>query len=281
MKIFKTIADIKNHLRELKNRGYSIGFVPTMGALHKGHISLIRSACNKNDKVVCSIFVNPIQFNKKEDLVKYPRTIDSDIRMLQENNCDILFLPDTDEMYPEPDNTIFDFGELDKILEGQFRPGHFNGVAIVVKKLFEIVEPDKAYFGEKDYQQLAVIRTLVRNFNIAVDIISCQTVREDDGLALSSRNLRLNGHERSVAPQIHRVLKEAKTKVETHTTEEIKAWVISEFNNYNEFKLEYFELADPGTLLPILNPKKGQRCRALIAAYIGEIRLIDNIEFFF
>ncbi|MCD4680615.1 MAG: pantoate--beta-alanine ligase [Bacteroidales bacterium] len=281
MKIFKTIPEIKNHLKELKKEGFSIGFVPTMGALHKGHISLIRKACLGNDKVVCSIFVNPIQFTNKDDLLKYPRKVDSDFQMLRENNCDILFFPDTKEMYPEVEDTIYDFGHLDNILEGKFRPGHFNGVAIVVKKFLEIIEPDKAYFGKKDYQQLAVIQALVKNFNIPVEIIPCPTFREDDGLAMSSRNLRLSENERSIAPHIHKVLLQAKTKAATITAEELKTWVISEFSKYHEFKLEYFELADPDTLLPVKSLKKGQNCIALIAVYLGNIRLIDNIEIFY
>ena len=198
MEIFKTIPELKNYLSKVKSTGSSIGFVPTMGALHQGHISLIKQACNENSKVVCSIFVNPIQFNNKEDLIKYPRNTDADIKVLQENNCDILFLPDNEEMYPEPVTTIYEFGQLDKVLEGKFRAGHFNGVAIVVKKLFDIVEADKAYFGEKDYQQLAVIKELVKKINIPIDIIPCPTLRESDGLALSSRNIRLSEHERRI-----------------------------------------------------------------------------------
>ncbi len=281
MKIFKSKVEIENYLDKLRDQGFSIGFVPTMGALHKGHISLINKGSLENDKVVCSIFVNPIQFTNQEDLKKYPRTIDSDIEMLQGNNCDILFLPDNEEMYPEAEDITYDFGHLDNILEGEFRPGHFNGVAIVVKKFLDIIKPDKAYFGAKDYQQLAVIIALVKNFNIPVDIVPCPIFREDDGLAMSSRNVRLSKHERSIAPQIHKILFQAGTKVSTTTVEELKGRVISEFSKYPEFNLEYFELADPVTLLPVKSLKKGQKCMALIAVYLGKIRLIDNIEIFY
>jgi len=281
MKIFKTIPEIKIHLSELANKGCSIGFVPTMGALHEGHISLLKQADQENDKVVCSVFVNPVQFNNNEDLVNYPRTVESDIQILRENGCDILFLPDNEEMYPEPDKTTFNFGELDKILEGEFRPGHFNGVAIVVKKFFEILQPDKAYFGKKDYQQLAVIKALVRDLSIPVEIVPCPTVRETDGLALSSRNLRLNEHERSIAPEIHRILSEAKMNAPKSSPQNIKQRARSEFEKYNKFKLEYFEIADPDTLLSIDTAVDGQKCIALIAVFLGDIRLIDNIEIFF
>jgi len=281
MNIFKTITELKSYIKVLKSQGLTVGFVPTMGALHQGHISLIKKADEENDIVVCSIFVNPVQFNNKEDLIKYPRTVDADIRILQENNCDILFLPDSDEMYPEPDTTVFDFGHLDKILEGMFRPGHFNGVAIVVKKLFEIVEPDKAYFGVKDYQQLAIIKALVKNHGIPVVIVPCLSVREDDGLALSSRNVRLGEHERSIAPEIYRILSDAKARAVKSNPSEIKEWVMSEFRRYPEFQVEYFEIVDPDTLLNIDIPEPEQKYIAVVAVFLGEIRLIDNIDYFF
>ncbi len=281
MEIYYTIPDIQKCLLELKSEGLSLGFVPTMGALHEGHLSLIRRACEENDKVVCSIFINPIQFNNKEDLENYPKTLESDINLLQENDCDILFLPDNDEMYPKPDTTTFDFGHLDKILEGKFRPGHFNGAAIVVKKLFEIIEPHKAYFGEKDYQQLVIIKAMVKKFSIPVEIIPCQTVREKDGLALSSRNLRLNESEKSIAPEIHKILSEAKSKASKSNPENIRQWVISKVEMHPGLKLEYFEIVDPHTLITVDTPLKGQKYIAKIAVFLGKIRLIDNIEIFF
>lgn len=281
MEIFKTIPEIRQRLHELKLKGNSIGFVPTMGALHKGHISLVERAVDENDIVVCSIFVNPIQFNNKEDLEKYPRTIDTDIKMLEKYGCDILFFPDNDEMYPEADNTVFDFGQFDKILEGKYRPGHFNGVAIVVKKLFEIIEPDKAYFGKKDYQQLAIIKKLVEYINSKITIIGCSSIREDDGLAMSSRNMRLTAHERSIAPQIYRILSEIKALAKEKSLKEVKQWAVREFEKYPEFRLEYFEIADPDSLLSVDNPVSGQKCIALVALYLGDIRLIDNMEIIF
>lgn len=281
MKIFESITGIKQYLKQQRENGASIGFVPTMGALHKGHISLIRKAREENDVVVCSTFVNPIQFNNKEDLAKYPRTVEEDVKMLMVNQCDVLFMPETSEMYPEPDNTIFDLGHLDKILEGKFRPGHFNGVAVVVKKLFEIVEPARSYFGEKDYQQLAIIKLLVKKISFPVDIISCPTVREPDGLAMSSRNLRLNDHERAVAPQIYRILQLVKEKAKGGRPSDMKSLAESEFSKFSEFDLEYFEIVNPETLLAVDNPLKGERCRALVAVYLGNIRLIDNIKIIF
>ncbi|MCD4665673.1 MAG: pantoate--beta-alanine ligase, partial [Bacteroidales bacterium] len=188
MKVFNTRIDIRKYLGAQKSNGLKIGFVPTMGALHEGHISLLKEAKADCDVVVCSIFVNPIQFNNNNDLEKYPREIESDIEKLNSVDCDVLFHPTVEEMYPVPDETIFDFGELDKVMEGQHRPGHFNGVAVVVKKLFEIVEPDKAYFGLKDYQQIVIIHKLTKDYNLPVEIIPCPTTREDSGLAMSSRN---------------------------------------------------------------------------------------------
>lgn len=281
MKIFNTISDTKRYLNKLKKQAFTVGFVPTMGALHEGHLSLIRKADQENDIVACSIFVNPIQFNNKEDLERYPRTAESDIEKLKKSGCDVLFMPDNNEMYPEPEKSVFDFGHLDKIMEGKFRPGHFNGVAIVVKKLFEIIEPHKAYFGEKDYQQLAVIRNLVKNINNPVEIISCPTIREDDGLALSSRNIRLSREERKIAPYIYKILKLVKDEANDNTPGALINMALAEFQKIPEFEVEYFEIVDPGTLLAVDKAATGQKCRALTAVKLGKIRLIDNIEIFF
>jgi len=206
MKLLETVAETQAHVALLKQEGQQIGFVPTMGALHLGHISLIRRARQENAVVICSIFVNPIQFNNPDDLAKYPRTLESDAAMLDEAGCDAVFAPTTVEMYPEPDTTIFDFGMLDKVMEGKFRPGHFNGVAIVVRHLLEIVRPDVVYFGEKDFQQLTIVRKMVDMLSLPVRIVTCPIVRETDGLAMSSRNQRLLPQERAVAPLLYTAL---------------------------------------------------------------------------
>ena len=280
MKILNKIKIIEDILSEENKRKKTIGFVPTMGALHEGHISLIKRAKKENDIVVCSIFVNPIQFNNKEDFNKYPQKIDEDIIKLGNIECDYLFIPSVDEMYPENDNTVFDFGYLDKIMEGKYRPGHFNGVAVVVKKLFEIVEPNRAYFGEKDYQQLVIIKKLVEQNNFDIDIIPCPTLREKDGLAMSSRNLRLLPDERKIAPNIYKILKEAKEKSGKVSISELINWVKNEIILFKKIELEYFEIVDTQTLLPVSEWKDAENCIACIVVYVGKIRLIDNIYFF-
>jgi len=249
-----------------------------MGALHQGHLELIKQAKAENDIVVVSIFVNPIQFNNKEDLLKYPRNFDADAAMLESIGCDVIFHPDVAEIYPEPDHSIYDFGMLDKVMEGKFRPGHFNGVAIVVKRLFEIVLPDNAYFGEKDYQQLQVIKALVIQKQIPVNIIACPIVREADGLAMSSRNVRLTAEQREIAPIIYCLLQKAKLEMINFSPSALTEWVIQEFESYRNFRLEYFEIADATTLLPLLNWDDSDAAIACIAVYLGDVRLIDNIK---
>jgi len=276
MEIVKHIQDINNLLKTYRTKRLTIGFVPTMGALHEGHVSMIRKARNENDIVVCSIFVNPIQFNNKEDLEKYPRNLERDIEILSKNSCDILFYPDVEEMYPEEVQTKYDFGYLDKILEGEYRPGHFNGVAVVVKKLFDIIEPDKAYFGEKDFQQLVIIKKLVNDFTIPVKIIPCPIIRENDGLAMSSRNMRLTPDERKIAPAIYQLLMRSKGKAKTLSVEHLKKWIADEIKKF-PFILEYFEIADSVTLKPIIKWEESENPIALIAVYLGKIRLIDNM----
>jgi len=280
MKILNKINRIKDLLSEEKTLKKTIGFVPTMGALHEGHISLINRAKKENDIVVCSIFVNPIQFNNKEDFNKYPQKIDEDIIKLGNIECDYLFIPSVEEMYPEADNTVFDFGHLDKIMEGKYRPGHFNGVAVVVKKIFEIVEPNKAYFGEKDYQQLIIIKKLVEQYNFDIDVIPCPILREEDGLAMSSRNVRLSSDERKIAPNIFKILNKAKEKSGKISVPELINWVKNEITLFKKMKLEYFEIVDTQTLLPISEWKDSENCIACIVVYVGKIRLIDNIYFF-
>lgn len=279
MNIFNSISEIKIHISAKKAQNCSIGFVPTMGALHKGHISLIEKACKENSLCVCSIFVNPVQFNNNEDFAKYPRTIDTDITLLNDACCEILFNPSEKEIYPEADNTVFDLGGLDKNMEGAFRKGHFNGVAMVVKKLFEIITPDKAYFGEKDFQQLAIIKYLVKNLGIPVEIISCPTVREADGLAMSSRNQRLSPEERKIAPVIYQTLLKIKEYGISQEVEKLKKWVEKEINFYPAMQLEYFEIVNAETLAPVTFPDSTENPVACIAVNVGKIRLIDNIKF--
>lgn len=279
MEIFHTIYEIRKCIALYKNQGATIGFVPTMGALHKGHITLIERAKKENNLCVCSIFVNPIQFNNKEDLAKYPRTIETDIKILDQVNCDILFAPSEKEIYPEPDSTIYDLGGLDKHIEGAFRPGHFNGVAVVMKKLFDIVEPHRVYFGEKDFQQLAIIKYLVKKNNIPVEVVSCPTIRESDGLAMSSRNALLTAEEREVASLIYQTLEKAREMYKSCSPEELKTYVVSRIESCPQMKIEYFEVVHTETLEPVANFNEPHNCIACIAVYLGKVRLIDNIKF--
>lgn len=280
MKVFNSIKNTNEFLSKERSKGRTIGFVPTMGALHEGHLELMRKTKQENDILACSIFVNPIQFNNKEDLKKYPRTLEDDIRKLNSIGCDILFTPSTKEMYPEEEKTIYDFGNLDKVMEGMHRHGHFNGVAIVVKKLFDIIQPDKAYFGEKDFQQLVIIQTLVKQLKLSVEIIPCPIVREKDGLAMSSRNERLSPDERKSAPIIFKTLQDAKNNFSKFSIEEIKKHVASKINSNPGMKLEYFEIVDKQSLLPVKNLTDSKNCIACIALFLGKIRLIDNIIIF-
>ncbi len=277
MKIFNTIRETREYITSMKSAGKSIGFVPTMGALHDGHLSLLRQANTQNDLVATSIFVNPIQFNNPDDLEKYPRPLSEDVKKLEDLACDILFNPDVDEMYPEQVLDKYNFGHLDKVLEGKYRPGHFNGVAVVVKKLFEVIAPDRAYFGMKDYQQLLIIRTMVEKLHIPVEIIPCPTVREPDGLAMSSRNMRLTPHERSIAPVIYRVLQDVKEKAGQVPVAEAEKWATTQINKYEEMNVEYFSIVDADTLLPVTNWDDAQHIIALTAVFLGDVRLIDNL----
>jgi pantoate--beta-alanine ligase len=279
MKIFHKINEIKEFLSYQKNSGLKIGFIPTMGALHKGHISLIERAKKENDLCVCSIFVNPIQFNNSEDLKKYPRNIENDILYLKSINCDVLFSPSEEEMYPEPNKIIYDFDGLDNCMEGAFRPGHFNGVAVVVKKLFDIIKPDYAYFGEKDYQQLVIIKYLIKILKIPVTVVPCATIRESDGLAMSSRNKILTQDERKIAPYVYKTLTKAKEKYSNYSIDELKKWVITEINSCSLMKAEYFDIVDKDTLEPVFSFVKRENCIGCIAVYLGKVRLIDNIKF--
>lgn len=279
MKTFKSISETTAFIHEQKANGNCVGFVPTMGALHDGHLELMRRAKSENDLLAVSVFVNPKQFDNPEDLKKYPRDLDKDRILLEEVGCDILFAPEVEEMYPEEENKHYDFGQLETVMEGASRKGHFNGVAIVVRKLFDIVIPDKAYFGEKDFQQLAIIQQLVKQTKQPIEIIPCLIVREKDGLAMSSRNERLTEKERGIAPFIYETLQSAKSKMSALNPHELKKWVADEFDQKSGFKLDYFEIADDTYLQPLYswNPEIGTM--GFIAVFLGNVRLIDNIRF--
>ena len=278
MLIFETIKSLQKHLSSLTAKKH-IGFVPTMGALHKGHLSLITKSASENDVTVVSIFVNPTQFNNEDDLLKYPKTISEDLALLQTVACDIVFIPSANEIY---DNAIeseaFDFDGLENQMEGRFRKGHFDGVGTVVKRLFDIVNPTNSYFGEKDFQQLQVIRKLVEKFNLNVRIHGCSIFREEDGLAMSSRNSRLNKIQRQESTLIYKTLRKVNQLFMTNSIEEITQWVSDEFRNNDELSLEYFQIADEITLLATINKELNTNYRAFIAVNAGEIRLIDNIS---
>jgi pantoate--beta-alanine ligase len=278
MIISEHIEELKQLLAQARLQAKTIGFVPTMGALHQGHLELMKQAKRENNILVVSIFVNPIQFNNPEDLKKYPRTIETDSQMLESIGCDFLFYPSAKEMYPKPDTTQYDFGALAQNMEGEKRPGHFNGVAIVVRKLFEIVEPDKAYFGEKDYQQLAIIQALVRMLNMPVQVIPCPIVRETDGLAMSSRNRRLSEEARHAAPFIYETLKRAITLFPTYTPQDLIQWVAGQFDNKQVFTVDYIEIADDQQLQPIQSWQDADGILLFVAVFLDGVRLIDNIR---
>lgn len=281
MHIIYTTNQAIKLLEQIRREGKSqIGFVPTMGALHKGHLALIERAKMENDFVVSSIFVNPLQFNNSSDLINYPRTFDHDVELLKSYQCDMLFCPTVNEIYPEPQSKVYDFGHLDTVMEGRYRPGHFNGVAIVVKRLFDIINPQKGYFGEKDYQQLAIIRKLVQLEQSGVEIVACSTIREVDGLAMSSRNARLSPDQRAKASLIYQILQQAKVLTKSHSVSEIKKFVVEKFDSEPIAKLEYFELSDAETLLPITDLHTRRKIVASVAAYFGDVRLIDNVIIF-
>lgn len=279
MKIVSSIKDLKNFLALEREKGKKIGLVPTMGALHAGHISLVKRCVAENDICVVSDFVNPTQFNDKHDLETYPRTLEADCALLEPVGCDYVFAPSVAEMYPEPDTRVFDLGPVAAVMEGPRRPGHFNGVAQVVSKLFYIVEPDNAYFGEKDFQQIAVIREMVRQLNLPVHIVDCPIQREADGLALSSRNTRLTPEQRQKAPLIARTLKESTTFVPAKSVQEVIDFVVNTINQVPEMKVEYFEIVDGHTMQSIKNWSDTTYPVGCITVYCGEVRLIDNIKY--
>ena len=279
MLILKTIKETKAKIKGLRESGSDVGLVPTMGALHQGHLDIVRRAVEENKRVIVSIFVNPTQFNDPSDLDKYPRDLETDGSLLSEISKDImLFVPEITEMYPDAtESELYDFEGLDEIMEGKFRPGHFQGVATIVEKLLRIIEPDKAYFGEKDFQQLQIIKRLVKQKNLNVEIVSCSIVREANGLALSSRNARLSKRLRNEASFIYKSLKSAKVQFGMKSARSVTEWVYDQFKGHPDLSIEYFVIADDQKLQPVLKKIKGKKYRAFIAAYAEDIRLIDNI----
>lgn len=275
----ETITNSEELRRALGSRDRSgIGFVPTMGALHAGHRSLVERARRECATVVVSVFVNPTQFNDKTDLKNYPRTPEADLRLLEEVGADYVFMPSVEEVYPEPDTRTFDFGMIDKVMEGATRPGHFNGVAQVVSRLFDLVKPAKAYFGEKDFQQIAVIREMVRQLRIPVEIIPCPIVRGEDGLALSSRNTLLDTDHRTAAPYIYKVLKAAVEKSHQTTPDQLAACVTAQVESNPLLKVIYFQVVDAATMQQVRTWEESPAIQGCIAVQAGDIRLIDNIK---
>ena len=279
MKVINTIKELRSALDYSRAKGKTIGLVPTMGALHMGHSSLVELSVKQNDITVVSIFVNPTQFNDKNDLMNYPRNLEADCKLLDSLAVDIVFAPDVDEMYPEPDTRLFNFAPLDTVMEGPFRPGHFNGVAQIVSKLFYAVEPHKAYFGEKDFQQLAIIREMVKQLSLDVEIVGCPIIRETDGLALSSRNMLLTAEERQRSLLVSKTLFNSLEYAKEHTLNEVKEYVEDIIENTDGFRLEYFQIVDGYTLQPLQEWDESDYIVGCIALFCGKIRLIDNIKY--
>jgi pantoate--beta-alanine ligase len=277
MEIYNSTQLLNRKIRLHKEKGFTTGFVATMGALHRGHLSLLDCCKKDNDLSIVSIFVNPTQFNDPDDLKRYPRTLDKDLELLKQQGCDIVFCPSEQEIYPEPDNRVFDLGSIGSVMEAVHRPGHFNGVAQVVTRLFDITTPDRAYFGIKDFQQIAVIKKVSLDMLYNIEIVVCPTVREDDGLAMSSRNALLTPEQRKAAASISDALFEAKSLVHDHQAEWIKQFVIDRINSNPLLQVEYFEIVDEVDLQPVNDfSKPAYGC---IAVRIGKIRLIDNVCF--
>ncbi len=279
MRVVKTISELKSLISGYKQENKTVGLVPTMGALHAGHKSLVDRARKENDIVVVSVFVNPTQFNNKQDLATYPRTEERDCALLEAAGCDVVFMPAVEEVYLEPDNRQFDLGAVAEVMEGAHRPGHFNGVAQIVSKLFGFVEPDRAYFGEKDFQQIAVIRKMVQLEGFKLQIVACPIKREDDGLALSSRNVRLTAEQRQLAPNIYRVLKESCNFAKSHTVAETEKFVVDSLNALPQMEVEYYSIVDALTMQPVSDWADADSITGCITVYCGEVRLIDNIAY--
>ena len=279
MKIVKKTSELEVLVSLFKELGLKIGLVPTMGALHNGHASLVKKAVAENDVVIVSVFVNPTQFNNKNDLATYPRTVEADCALLESLGANIAFTPTVEQIYPYPDTRQFDFTPLDKVMEGPMRPGHFNGVAQVVSRLFDIAQPNKAYFGEKDYQQLAIIREMVRQFNYPIEIVGCPIIREADGMALSSRNTLLSANERQTAVRISQTLAKSQSLLKEKSVKELQRWVIDEINRGGELEVEYYEIVNGTTLQPINSWNDCDNPVGCITVYCGKVRLIDNIQY--
>lgn len=276
MELIQSSHELMNRLSEIRKKG-TIGFVPTMGALHNGHLTLVEKAVNENDNVVVSIFVNPTQFNDKADLERYPRNLDLDIKLLNTTGCNIVFAPSVEDIYPEPDTRIFDFNGLDTVMEGKFRKGHFNGVAQVVSRLFDIVMPDKAYFGLKDFQQLSIIKQMVRQLRLNVEIVPCSIVREESGLAMSSRNELLTIEERKNAAIIYETLTNAIKRTGKLSVIQLVQWMTDQINNNPYMDVEYIEIVDENTVYPVNDWNHDGKILACVAVWCGKVRLIDNM----
>jgi len=279
MKLCATKEELGAYISDIRNQGLSIGFVPTMGALHNGHLSLIKKARQENDRVVCSIFVNPLQFNNPDDLKKYPRTLAEDLAILEPAGCDVVFSPTAEEMYPDEVSEKYTFNHLDKVMEGKFRPGHFDGVAVVVNRLFQMVMPHRAYFGLKDFQQIAIVKSMMRQTNSPVELIPCPIIREADGLAMSSRNVRLSAEGRKLAPFIFETLQWGKQQIRSASPVEVTRMVLDRFKLHPEFEPEYFEIVDTETLMPVETFELSNPPVACIAVWLDQVRLIDNLVF--
>ena len=279
MLLFKRIVDLQKYLNSLKSKGLQVGFIPTMGALHRGHESLIARSKTDNEVTIASIFVNPTQFNDAKDLNKYPRTPERDIEMLTEAGCDVVFMPEASEIYPQgtTPSVKFNFGKLDKVLEGTFRPGHFDGMAQVVHRLLEIVKPNRLYMGQKDFQQFTIVASMIEQTKLKTELIMCEIVREKDGLAMSSRNTRLSPEDRTKATLIHKTLHEAADMVGEHSPADIQKIAVGKLRLEQDFKLEYFEIIDGRTLLPIRLFEDTDFAVAVTAVWVGDVRLIDNM----
>lgn len=281
MKVFKKIVDLQNALFDERKQGKKVGLVPTMGALHEGHASLVRRSVSENEVTVVSVFVNPTQFNDKNDLKNYPRNLKADCELLESCGADYVLAPEVDEMYPTPDTRHFEFPPVSTVMEGAHRPGHFNGVCQVVSRLFYIVRPDRAYFGEKDWQQIAVVKTMVRQLGLGVQIVECDIVRDEDGLARSSRNTLLSPDERAIAPTIFKALKDSLTYAKKHTLKETHDKVVADINKVDGLDVEYFSIVDGNTLQDVANWEDSPYIVGCITVYCGKtpIRLIDHIKY--
>lgn len=280
MLLFTSPDALRAHLRKIQKPDTTLGLVPTMGALHEGHIQLVTRAVEENTYAIASIFVNPLQFNNQDDLTRYPRTLDEDCALLEAAGCALVFAPSAEEMYQQAPVLRLDFGDLEHVMEGGYRPGHFNGVGIVVARLFNMTQPDRAYFGQKDLQQVAVVRRLIEDLAFPLELVVCPTVREADGLAMSSRNRRLSLEQRVVAPLIHKTLVEAEKMLSAgYSVEEAKQHVRTQFTRYPDFLLEYFEVADAQSLQPVGTTQSAGQTALCMAAHLGGVRLIDNVVF--